>query len=826
MAVVLHHRSTMSKARNHHYVPRWHQRGFVECGAKTLKFLDLAPPLHRRPDGSSVPARTLFDSAPGRRFYQTDLYSTVFGFEIDDEIERRLFGEIDRIGAAAVEAFKYPDTERWVRHFSDLFDFLDAQKLRTPKGLDWLRRHYSVLDQNQLMFEMQEVRRMHCTLWAEGIHEIVSAEDAAVKFLVSDHPVTVYNYAVTPADPRCAYPNDPPIAWKASQTLFPLDRDFCLILTNLEYARDPGLDDPCAKRTNAHNFRHTILKTDSFIRTRKLSDLEVAQINLVLKSRAKRFIAAGREEWLFPERTVDADWAALRGTLLPPQDELWQFEGETYVRYEDGHVHYQDALGRSEPRAPFLDKPRDEWPCRPKDLCGCGSGDRFESCCKPLPAELRPSWTQRSIRERNLMFIRGIVNILELSETIDWAAARRNLTDEKIAKIYSCFRVLWPPETDIVGLLPKPDGRLRALYTGLVDPRMLIEYALGASTYFGEILIQNPFLNAATIQTDYNPTDNPAQYRQEVLKCVLLQLELLPLIHAGAVNFFPDPCHFSPFLRRQMMGLAEARQERDRPPPIKDPRLDWMAKDDFRRALWSTSEETQRSLIRRAIPEVEPEMLELMIRTVRENRTEDVLAMLQDEPLESSGGLMSMFNLTPNFEMSLYLAQATGAVIMTDSPYRWTELQRASWVRSGQPEQALPALRAQIEALEHPFFGEPAPIAEIASNPRYRGYRSLFWDALRYLRNVEDKGRKPNWEAQLPKRVIAAHAEQMAAAKLVELGPLMAKIHCLIPSAGMRDNSVNRLLVMSGVEHYRESVPMAFYIESPDPSAYDRAFAW
>ena len=59
-------------------------------------------------------------------FYQTDLYSTVFGFEIDDEIERRLFGEIDRIGAAAVETVKNP-------------------------------------------VEMQEVWWMHCTLWAEGI---------------------------------------------------------------------------------------------------------------------------------------------------------------------------------------------------------------------------------------------------------------------------------------------------------------------------------------------------------------------------------------------------------------------------------------------------------------------------------------------------------------------------------------------------------------------------------------------------------------------------------------------------------------------------------
>jgi hypothetical protein len=90
------------------------------------------------------------------------------------------------------------------------------------------------------MFEMQGIRMMHCTIWTEGVREIVSAEDADVKFLVSDHPITIYNYGVPPSAKACAYPNDPAIAAKASQTIFPLDKTFCLILTNLEYARDPS----------------------------------------------------------------------------------------------------------------------------------------------------------------------------------------------------------------------------------------------------------------------------------------------------------------------------------------------------------------------------------------------------------------------------------------------------------------------------------------------------------------------------------------------------------------------------------------------------------
>ena len=42
--------------------------------------------------------------------------------------------------------------------------------------------------------------------------EIASAEEADVKFIISDHPVTIYNHAVPPETPMCAYPSDPGIA--------------------------------------------------------------------------------------------------------------------------------------------------------------------------------------------------------------------------------------------------------------------------------------------------------------------------------------------------------------------------------------------------------------------------------------------------------------------------------------------------------------------------------------------------------------------------------------------------------------------------------------
>ena len=67
------------------------------------------------------------------------------------EIERLLFGKLDSTGSAAVRAFIGTDVGEWHRHFQAFFENLDIQKIRTLKGLEWLKLHYPQLTQNQLM---------------------------------------------------------------------------------------------------------------------------------------------------------------------------------------------------------------------------------------------------------------------------------------------------------------------------------------------------------------------------------------------------------------------------------------------------------------------------------------------------------------------------------------------------------------------------------------------------------------------------------------------------------------------------------------------------
>lgn len=242
---------TDQQTRNNHYVPQWYQRGFLAPGQSRLFHLNLNPDRATLPDGRQVTHRALQEKATKQCFVEYDLYTTHFGQIINDDVEKYLFGAIDDQGARAVRAFALGNHADVHAAFQDFFEHMAAQKLRTPKGLDWIRSCYGSLSQVDLMVEMQALRLMHCTMWVEGVREIVSAQDSDVKFILTDHPVTVYNAAVDPMSEQCAYPQDPLVAALGSQTVFALDANTCLILTHLEYTKEPDQLDLTRLRTNA-----------------------------------------------------------------------------------------------------------------------------------------------------------------------------------------------------------------------------------------------------------------------------------------------------------------------------------------------------------------------------------------------------------------------------------------------------------------------------------------------------------------------------------------------------------------------------------------------
>ncbi|MFN0194324.1 MAG: hypothetical protein ACKVP5_20530 [Aestuariivirga sp.] len=438
-------------------------------------------------------------------------------------------------------------------------------------------------------------------------------------------------------------------------------------------------------------------------------------------------------------------------------------------------------------------------------------GHDLKLCCSTKPIALRPAWDEPSIRERNLMLYNGIANVLGFNTGKDWTQIRRDLTDEQISEIYLLYEALWPRETDLLKLLPKPDGACRAVYTGSIHPIAIAEFALGASLYFGELLIQHPFLHAGIVKKDFSPVENPKAFRQEFLKTVMFFLNVMPLVDAGLVNLVPDPCDFDLHLRDQMMHMAQSRAGSIPVNLRQDARMADLAKQDFQRSIMALPRDAMSRQVKRMSPELDDGTVEKLMEGFEMLKERDPLAVLQEGTLEGGkeGGQFNMMKLAPNFEMTMYLAQATGACIVTDNPFRWAEISRAIRRQPG----CLNDITRSIAASSYAFPQEPSAIVGFAFAEAFGGYPALMSSAFKYLSNIEARGSKPNVEAHLNSRFHKVHATAQVAVGRGDVAIKLGRMSCVCPHGGIQDNTVNRLLLMSSSERHLPSVPMAFFIE-------------
>ncbi|HLM84250.1 MAG TPA: DUF4238 domain-containing protein [Candidatus Bathyarchaeia archaeon] len=339
----------MEISRNNHYVPIWYQKRFMLKEQTSYFCLDKKSGYCFIPGRSCVKKEEILHKGPSCFFCQKDLYTTrsLFTGEENDEIEKYLFGKIDIEGRLAFEALM---SEDWMseanERYSHLFEYIDAQLLRTPRGIFWIKKSSNAKSQNELMLYMQAIRLAHCVTWIESAKEIVSAEKSETKFIVSDNPVALYNPKYHPNRDWHQYERADgiPIFHKGTRTLFPIDMNHCLILYNPEYTQNPTLKIALENRTNSRLYDNIIHRTDDINKTKLLSEKEVLQINLLLKNNAERYISASREEWLYPERIVNPSWISFNKLLLPKYP---RFPGEMYTFGKDGKLSYtQDGFGR------------------------------------------------------------------------------------------------------------------------------------------------------------------------------------------------------------------------------------------------------------------------------------------------------------------------------------------------------------------------------------------------------------------------------------------------------------------------------------------------
>jgi len=337
-----------SNYKRNHYVPKWYQYRFLpkELSEQKFYYLDLKPEIvtvnNRR-----YTRNDLLRWGPPNCFYEKDLYTTKFLDWESTEIEEKFFGKIDSFGRAAIDyftTFQHPSANG--KALRNLLLYMSTQKLRTPKGLAYLSDVVKISDKNLVLIKMQQLRQIFCALWTECIWSIVDATDSETKFILSDHPVTVYNRDCPPDSEWCLGHRDPDIAFSGTHTLFPLSLDKALILTNLSWVRNP-YDHPRKARPNFYPFRNAMFNFMHIQTGRHLTDIEVNEINYVIKMGAYRYIAAARKKWLYPESKIPSQrWEELgQGYLFMPDPRSVTFSSEIIIGYDKG-ADFFDEYGR------------------------------------------------------------------------------------------------------------------------------------------------------------------------------------------------------------------------------------------------------------------------------------------------------------------------------------------------------------------------------------------------------------------------------------------------------------------------------------------------
>jgi len=208
---------------------------------------------------------------------------------------------------------------------------------------------------------MQKLHKMHCAIWSEAVWSIVDARQSNTKFIISDHPVTVYNQGAFPQSKYCRNFSDPAIWLDGTYTIFPLSFDKALILTNLSWLRNP-YDNPLKERPHSDLFRNSYFNFTDIQTSRMLLEEEVVAINYIIKSRAYRYIAAQKKEWLYPENYLNIkSWDKIGSSyLLMPDPRAISFSSEVVFGYENSRAEVFDEYGRKPWQADYREKHRHE----------------------------------------------------------------------------------------------------------------------------------------------------------------------------------------------------------------------------------------------------------------------------------------------------------------------------------------------------------------------------------------------------------------------------------------------------------------------------------
>lgn len=474
------------------------------------------------------------------------------------------------------------------------------------------------------------------------------------------------------------------------------------------------------------------------------------------------------------------------------------------------------------------------------DACPCWSGKKYKKCCRgsvDWPAILGAGGSHiqyLSARGRNIMFAAAIFDALKLDteKTPNLSDFKRAFTADAVRKIHEAIFELWPPDTNLEGVLSKNSSKVAGLFIGDYESEYLERSVIRHCLYSDRIILVDPFPHPYVIKPEFNPLNIPEQYRAQTLKNVNRFLRLLPWIEAGLIEFIRTPDDLDRELKWHTLKRA---QETSKDPEIEvalkasadDLKARHMDHQSKQMLLLGSPDKYLRDIFRQKLADTAPISEDEFIAYIQKQRDIDPDFL---EPLDDAGGQFHILSTGGTIEIARATAEMAGAYLFTDLKVRWEMLQKDRETLAVESKEWSPFAKAIQEADLSFLDNVSLPVAmSLRTDGRLEGVRSVLrkaWNsdlsgdeydeknAIRLAENLNDAigEAKAEWvdiQAELAKFGAAEIAAGFLAA-----GPLIANGHAswvagaaLAATAG---HSLARQLKKRGFER---RYPASFFMD-------------
>ena len=396
--------------------------------------------------------------------------------------------------------------------------------------------------------------------------------------------------------------------------------------------------------------------------------------------------------------------------------------------------------------------------------CGCGSGRKFKNCCKDVGVKLRPSWLELSIRERNLIHGRALIDILGLDKGKTWNDARKHLTDEKIAKhtpSSKCFGP-WTPTSSRYSRSPTA-GRER--YTPASSTRRWCGVGRRRHAVFWRDPRPEPIPAPQTMRPEYSPTKISAPVPSEFLKSALTVMELGAVDRPRLDQPFPRPGLLRPHLQSETTSMATSRlrsgsQGRFRPDD--GDHCGPQRRTKKRTILYRMPEDSQRARILETHAGTSRPTVSKRCcgpSSARRRRTRLPSCNPANEPGKDGGEMMHTSKDGAQLRNQHYFSlKPQGPSSSRISRVRWMELLMAHRQQPNPHRRTSQRLQGRARRSNRGFIRSPAmTFFDLCHDDRARVFQALVQDVYTYLHQLPTRGR-PHRERLFSDRFKSANA--------------------------------------------------------------------